>query len=123
MREALYRMSGVDLTGIDAVGVETIQVLLTGYGPDLSCLPTEKHFIARAALAPKKKKPNSAVGRVAAARCEWRHLSRRNRQTAPRACYRKMASRLGADIAVFASPESWELTFMRRILKAQSVPG
>jgi len=25
MREALFRMSGVDLTGIDAIGVETVQ--------------------------------------------------------------------------------------------------
>src|ERR1019366_2392270 len=26
MRQALYRMSGVDLTGIDAIGVETVQI-------------------------------------------------------------------------------------------------
>ncbi len=26
MRQALYRISGVDLTGIDAIGVETVQV-------------------------------------------------------------------------------------------------
>ena len=36
MREALFRMSGVDLTGIDAIGVETVQVVLSEYGPDLS---------------------------------------------------------------------------------------
>ena len=29
MRQALYRMSGVDLTGIDAIGVETVQVVLS----------------------------------------------------------------------------------------------
>jgi transposase len=33
MREALYRISGVDLTAIDAVGVETIQVVMSEYGP------------------------------------------------------------------------------------------
>jgi len=33
MREALFRMSGVDLTGIDAIGVETVQVVLSEYGP------------------------------------------------------------------------------------------
>jgi hypothetical protein len=43
MREALFRMSGVDLTGIDAIGVETVQVVLSEYGPDLSRFPTEKH--------------------------------------------------------------------------------
>jgi hypothetical protein len=42
MREALYRMSGVDLTTIDALGVETVQVVLSEYGPDLSQFPTEK---------------------------------------------------------------------------------
>lgn len=32
MRQALYRMSGVDLTSIDAIGVETVQVVLSEYG-------------------------------------------------------------------------------------------
>jgi hypothetical protein len=32
MREAMYRMSGVDLTSIDALGVETVQVVLSEYG-------------------------------------------------------------------------------------------
>ena len=38
MRQALYRMSGVDLTGIDAIGVETVQVVISEYGPDLEPL-------------------------------------------------------------------------------------
>ena len=42
MREAFYRMSGVDITEIDAIGVETVEVVLTEYGPDLSRFPTEK---------------------------------------------------------------------------------
>ena len=46
MRQAWYRMSGVDLTGIDAIGVETIQVVLTEYGPDLRCFPTETLCLA-----------------------------------------------------------------------------
>src|SRR3984893_14928444 len=36
LRQALYRMSGVDLTAIDAIGVETVSVVLSEYGPDLS---------------------------------------------------------------------------------------
>ena len=39
MRQALYRMSGVDLTGIDAIGVGAVQAVLTEYGPDLSSGP------------------------------------------------------------------------------------
>ncbi len=45
MREALFRMSGVDLTGIDAIGVGTVQVALSVYGPDLSRFPTEKQTL------------------------------------------------------------------------------
>jgi transposase len=126
MREAWYRMSGVDLTEIDAIGVETIQVVLTEYGPDLSCFPTEKHFVAHATLAPRrptsggkpvkqKKKPNSASTRVAAA-LRMAALSQRNSQTALGAYYRKLASRLGADIAVFATARKLG-TYIYRLLR------
>jgi len=50
MRQALYRMSGVDLTGIDAIGVETVQLVLSEYGPDLSRFPTEKQFVSHVTL-------------------------------------------------------------------------
>ena len=56
MRQALYRMSGVDLTSIDAIGVETVQVVISEYGPDLSCFPTEKHFVSHITLAPRTPK-------------------------------------------------------------------
>ena len=36
LRQALYRMSGVDATVIDAIGVGTVEVILSEYGPDLS---------------------------------------------------------------------------------------
>ena len=39
MRQAMYRLSGVDLTAIDAVGVGVVQTVLTEYGPDLSRFP------------------------------------------------------------------------------------
>jgi transposase len=125
MREALYRMSGVDLTGIDAVGVETIQIVLTEYGPDLSCFPTEKHFVSHATLAPrrptsggkpvKKKKRNSASTRVAAA-LRMAALSQRHSETALGAYYRKIASRLGGDVAVFATARKLA-TYIYRLLR------
>src|SRR5260370_41666026 len=75
MRQALYRMSGVDATQIDAIGVETMEVILSEYGPDLSRFPTEKQFVSHITLAPhvpksggkplKKKKRHSARTRVA----------------------------------------------------------
>ena len=111
-RQALYRMTGVDITQIDALGVETVEVVMSEYGPDLSRFPTEKEFVAHVTLAPrvpssggrplKKKKRNSASTRVAAA-LRMAALSLRHSQTALGAYYRRMAQRRGGDIAVFAT--------------------
>src|SRR5215468_1867944 len=111
-RQALYRMSGVDVTQIDAIGVETVEVVLSEYGPDLSRFPTEKQFVSHATLAPrvpksgdkpvKKKKRNSASTRVAAA-LRMAAVSLRHSQTALGAYYRRIAQRRGGDIAVFAT--------------------
>lgn len=112
MRQAFFRMSGVDLTEIDAIGIETVQVVLTEYGADLSRFPTEKQFVSHATLAPhrpmsggkplKKRKRNSASSRVAAA-LRMAALSQRHSQTALGAYYRSIARRIGADVAVFAT--------------------
>jgi transposase len=125
MREAWYRMSGVDLTEIDAIGVETIQVVLTEYGPDLSCFPTEKQFVSHATLAPRrptsggkpvrKKKRNSASTRVAAA-LRMAALSQRHSETALGAYYRNIARRLGGDVAVFATARKLA-TYIYRLLR------
>jgi hypothetical protein len=82
-RQALYRMSGVDITQIDAIGVETVEVVLSEYGADLSRFPTEKEFVAHATLAPhvpssggkplKRKKRNSAV-RGLQPLCAWQRF-------------------------------------------------
>ena len=112
MRQALYGISGVDLTSIDSIGVETVQVVLSEYGPDLSCFPTEKQFVSHVTLAPrtpksggkplKKKKRNSASTRVSAA-LRMAALSQRHSQTALGAYYRNVARRIGGDVAVFAT--------------------
>lgn len=112
MREAWYRMSGVDLTAIDAIGVGVVQVLLSEYGPDLSCFPTEKHFVSHVALAPKnptsggktlkKKKRGTASSRVSQV-LRNAAMSLRNSQTALGAYFRHLAQRLGLDIAAFAT--------------------
>jgi len=113
MRQALYRMSGVDLTGIDAIGVGAVQAVLTEYGPDLSCFPDEKQFVSHLTLAPKKaitggkpvkkkRKRGSASTRVAEA-LRMAATSMRHSQTALGAYYRQIARRIGADVAVFAT--------------------
>jgi hypothetical protein len=125
MRQALYRMSGVDLTGIDAIGVETVQVVLSEYGPDLSRFPTEKQFISHITLAPhqpmsggkpvKKKKRGSASSRVAAA-LRMAAVSLRRSNTALGAYYRQIARRTGADVAVFATARKLA-TLIYRLLR------
>jgi len=125
MRQALYRMSGVDLTSIDAIGVETVQVVLSEYGPDLSRFPTEKEFVSHATLAPRrpmsggkpvrKKRRNTASTRVAAA-LRMAALSLRNSTTALGAYYRKIARRIGGDVAVFATARKLA-TLIYRLLR------
>src|SRR6266481_2674219 len=125
MRQALYRMSGVDLTGIDAIGVETVQVVLSEYGPDLSRFPSEKQFVSHVTLAPhkptsagkplKKKKRNSASTRVAAA-LRMAASSLRHSESALGAYYRQIARRIGADVAVFATARKLA-TIIYRLLR------
>jgi transposase len=124
-RQALYRMTGVDGTQIDAIGVETVEVVISEYGPDLSRFPTEKHFVSHATLAPhvpksggkpvKRKKRNSASTRVAAA-LRMAALSLRHSQSALGAYYRRIAQRIGADVAVFATARKLA-TLIYRLLR------
>lgn len=124
-RQALYRMSGVDMTQIDAIGVDTVEVVLSEYGSDLSRFPAEKQFVSHVTLAPriaksggkpiKKKKRNSASTRVAAA-LRMAALSLRHSQTALGAYYRKIAQRLGGDVAVFATARKLA-TLIYRLLR------
>jgi len=125
LRGALYRVSGVDLTGIDAIGVGTVQVVLSEYGPDLSKFPSEKQFVSHVTLAPrkavsggkpvKKKKRGSASTRVAAA-LRMAALSLRHSQTALGAYYRQIARRIGGDVAVFATARKLA-TLIYRLLR------
>lgn len=124
-RQALYRMSGVDATQIDAIGVETVEVVISEYGPDLSRFPTEKQFVSHATLAPhvptsggkpvKKKKRHSASTRVAGA-LRMAALSLRHSDTALGAYYRITAQRIGGDVAVFATARK-VATLIYRLLR------
>jgi transposase len=113
LRRALYRMSGVDLTSIDALGVATVSVVLSEYGSDLTRFPTEHQFVSHVGLAPykpisggkpvkHKRKPRSASARVGAA-LRMAAVSLRHSQTALGGYYRQIARRAGADVAVFAT--------------------
>lgn len=125
LRQALYRVSGVDLTSIDAIGVETVQVVLSEYGPDLSRFPTEKEFVSHVTLAPRrptsggkpvrKKRRNTASTRVAAA-LRLSAVSLRNSTTALGAYYRGIARRISGEVAVFATARKLA-TLIYRLLR------
>jgi transposase len=111
LRGALYRMAGVDLSGIDGIGVETAQVVLSEYGVDLGRFPSEGEFVSHLKLVPRKPtsagKPvhkrhrNSASTRLGDA-LRMAATSLRNSPTGLGAAYRQIARRKGADVAVFA---------------------
>jgi len=114
LRQALYSMSGVDLTRIDSIGVGTAQTILSEIGPDVAMFPTEKHFISYLRLAPgmavsggkairgKKKKPKPGCSRTRQA-LTMAALSAGKNQTALGAYYRGIAIRRGPGVAVFAT--------------------
>jgi transposase len=112
MREALYRLSGVDLTSIDGVGVETAETVISEYGIDLSMFPREGNFVSHVLLVPrvpisggkpvKKKKRGTASTRVGAA-FRMAALTVQRSQSALGAYYRRIARHKGRDVAVFAT--------------------
>ncbi len=111
MREALFRLTGYDLTAIDGIGVETAETVLSELGTDLSCFPSENHFISYLKLAPKLaisggkpiriKRTGSTTTRLGAT-FRMAALALRNSKTALGAEYRRIARRKGASVAVFA---------------------
>ena len=55
VREALYRMSGTDLTVLEGVDENTALVILSEVGPDVSRFPTVKHFTSWMGLCPQHR--------------------------------------------------------------------
>jgi transposase len=103
-RPGLYRVSGVDLTQIDGIKVNTVLVLLSEIGPDLSRFPTEKHFCSWLGLCPNPQisggrrhgdRSRRVVNRAAQAlRIAAQTL--RKSQSALGAYFRRLFPRLGA---------------------------
>jgi transposase len=112
MRQALYQLSGLDLTAIDGIAVDTATVLLSELGLDFTPFPDENHFVSYLRLAPNlsisagKKVPAkfkaTTCTRVATA-LRMAALTLRNSSTALGAFYRRISRRKGASVAVFAT--------------------
>jgi transposase len=112
LRQALYRFSGLDLTTIDGIGVDTASDIISELGLDFSVFPTEDHFVSYLRLAPNlsisagRKVPNkskaSTSTRVSKA-LRMAALALRHSKAALGAFYRNVSRRKGASVAVFAT--------------------
>jgi transposase len=121
LRAHLYRVSGVDFTRIDGLGVLTIQTILSEVGLDPKRFPTVKHFTSWLGLCPgsritggkvKSSQTRPVVNRAANAfRLGAQCL--RNSPTALGAFYRRMRSRLGAPKAITATAHKLARLFYR----------
>jgi len=111
LRQTLWRMSGVDLTRIDGIGVDTATVALSEVGSNLGAFPTEGHFASWLRLAPHRaisggkvlKKKRNAVGATRLANAlRQGACSLQRSKTALGGQFRRLARRKGYSVAVFA---------------------
>jgi len=111
LRTHLYRMSGVDFTQIDGMGVLTVQTVLSEVGLDSSRFPTVKHFTSWLGLCPGSritggKAKSSATRRVvnrAANAFRMAAQAAGKSHSALGAFYRRLRTRLGAPKAITAT--------------------
>jgi transposase len=112
MRQALFRISGVDLTTIDGIGPDTAAVVLSELGTDFSAFPNESCFVSYLRLAPNifisagKKVPGKAKVTTCTRVCNALRMAAstlRNSKTALGAYYRRLSWRKGASVAIFAT--------------------
>src|SRR5271157_364221 len=111
MRQELYEKLGVDVTGVEGIGVLTGLILLTEVGPNLSRFRSEKHFCSWLGLCPDNRisggkvlssRTRRVVNRASdALRMAATTLERS--QSALGGFYRRMKARLGAAEAVTAT--------------------
>lgn len=110
LRQHLFRISGVDLTGIDGINVLTAQTILAEAGPDMSYWPTESQFVSWLGLAPNHQiSGGRVVGRDGRKVANRAGLALRTAATTLLrsrtflgAQYRRLRARLGAHKAIKA---------------------
>ena len=111
LESMLYRMSGVNLTVLEAIDANTALVLLSEIGPDVSRFPTVKHFTSWLGLSPQHQ---GSAGKIRGRRVA-RGSSRAGRafRLAVQGCYhakhvlgafyRRIQARAGAPKAIVAT--------------------
>lgn len=112
LRQGLYRMSGIDFTSIDGIGVDTSVVVISELGTDFSAFPNERRFVSYLRLAPNlsisagKKVPGKSKATTCTRVCEALRMAATSlcrSKTALGAYYRRISYRKGASVAVFAT--------------------
>ena len=107
---ALRRVTGVDLTRIDGVKVNTVQTVITEAGVDLAPWRTEHHFVSWIGLCPRndvsggkvlKRKTRKVVSRLATA-LRMAASTLRESDSYLGAQFRRLRTRLGAPKAITA---------------------
>lgn len=126
LRQPLYRLTGVDLSQIDAIGPYTALRLIAEIGTDMTRWPTERHFTSWLALAPRNRisggrllssRTQPAVNR-AAALLRLAAMSVGKTQTALGAFYRRLAYRIGKAKAITATARKLAI-LVYRMLKGE----
>lgn len=111
IRELLYRLTGADLTQIDAIGPYTALRLVSEIGTDMSRWPTERHFTSWLTVAPKNRisggrrlssKTQPSANR-AAAMLRMSAMTVGRTSSALGAYYRRLAYRVGKAKAITAT--------------------
>jgi transposase len=110
LREQCYRILGVDLTGVDGINGQFIQVFLSEVGPDLSSFRSASAFASWLKLCPNqeisggkvlKSKTGKNGSRMAKA-FRMAANSLLKSESALGACFRRLRSKLGAPKAITA---------------------
>jgi transposase len=110
LRGELYRITGVDLTQIDGVNVQTAQVVISEVGVDMSRWRTEAHFASWLGLCPNNEITGGKVIRRRTRKVRNRATvalrvaaqTLHHSKTALGAKYRRFRARLGAPKAITA---------------------
>ena len=110
MREALFRMTGVDLTRIDGIDVMTASTVISEAGWDMSKWRTEDHFVSWLRLCPDNKVSGEKVigiGRLPTnnrltTALKIAATSLKQSETYLGAQFRRLRTRLGSPVAIKA---------------------
>ncbi len=126
IRSVLYRLTGADLTQIDAIAPFSALRLVAEIGTDMSCWPSTKHFTSWLTLSPNNKVSGDRIlssrtrpsASRAAAILRLSAVTVGRSQTALGAYYRRLAFRVGKAKAVTATARKLAV-LVYRVLKGE----